>query len=47
MHSAMETESYSSGQGCQTEEADHSSIIEHFVHESYPFSPSIIELKEL
>ena len=34
------------GKGVKTEEADHSSIIEHFVRESSPFSTSIIELKE-
>jgi exocyst complex protein 7 len=35
------------GMGAKTEEADHSSIVEHFVRESSPFSPSIIELREL
>ena len=35
------------GKGAKTEEANYSSIIEHFVRESSSFSPSIIELKEL
>ena len=35
------------GKGVKAEETDYSSIIEHFVRESYLFSPSIIDLKEL
>ena len=35
------------GKGVKTEEADHSSIIEHFIRESSPFSASIIELKRV
>ena len=33
------------GKGVKTEEADNSSIVEHFVRESCPFSPFIIDLK--